>query len=72
VHDIRRSFQKAMEVQFRDIIEGATDRKVIAYMSQVHEDPEIALEVFVLEPIPGATLAEPDEDLPAAESDLTR
>jgi hypothetical protein len=26
----------------------------------------------VLEPIPGATLAEPDEDLPAAESDLTR
>ena len=72
VHDIRRSFQKAMEVQFRDIIEGATDRKVIAYMSQVHEDPEIALEVFVLEPIPGATPAEPDEDLPAAESDLTR
>lgn len=72
VHDIRRSFQKAMEVQFRDIIEGATSRKVIAYMSQVHEDPEIALEVFVLEPIPGATPAEPDEDLPAAESDLTR
>ena len=70
VHDIRRSFQKAMEVQFRDIIEGATDRKVIAYMSQVHEDPEIALEVFVLEPIPGATLAEPD-DLPAAETDLS-
>jgi uncharacterized protein YbcI len=72
VHDIRRSFQKAMEVQFRDIIEGATDRKVIAYMSQVHEDPEIALEVFVLEPIPGATPAQPDEDLPAAESDLSR
>jgi uncharacterized protein YbcI len=72
VHDIRRSFQKAMEVQFRDIIEGATDRKVIAYMSQVHEDPEIALEVFVLEPIPGATPAQPEEDLPAAESDLSR
>jgi uncharacterized protein YbcI len=70
VHDIRRSFQKAMEVQFRDIIEGATDRKVIAYMSQVHEDPEIALEVFVLEPVPGATAAEPDE-LPAAETDLS-
>jgi uncharacterized protein YbcI len=70
VHDIRRSFQKAMEVQFRDIIEGATDRKVIAYMSQVHEDPEIALEVFVLEPIPGASPAEPDENLAAAETDL--
>jgi uncharacterized protein YbcI len=50
VYGIRRSFQQAMEVQFTDVVQGATGRKVIAYMSQIHEDPDIACEVFVLEP----------------------
>jgi uncharacterized protein YbcI len=50
VHDIRRSFQKAMEGQFTRVVEDATGRRVIAYMSQVHEDPDLALELFVLEP----------------------
>ena len=74
VHQIRRSFQKAMEVQFREIIESATGRSVIAYMSQVHEEPELALEVFVLEPLPEGAEPQEDgdgtarqEDLPAAE-----
>lgn len=69
VHNMRRSFQKAMEGQFREIVEGATDRTVIAYMSQVHEDPDMALELFVLEP--RAEGAEPADDPPAAgEGDL--
>ena len=67
VHDIRRSFHKAMEGQFREIIESATGRSVIAYMSQVHEEPELALELFVLEPIPGPGPAAHDGDLPAAD-----
>src|SRR5438105_4779805 len=50
VHDIRRSFQAAMRTQFTNVIEEATERKVVAYMSQVHSDPDMALEVFVLEP----------------------
>jgi uncharacterized protein YbcI len=50
VHDIRRSFQKAMERQFTEVVQGATDRSVIAYMSQVHDDPDLAVELFVLEP----------------------
>ena len=25
-------------------------RKVIAYMSQIHQDPDIAVEIFVLDP----------------------
>jgi uncharacterized protein YbcI len=50
VYGIRRSFQQAMEAQFTEIVEGATGRQVIAYMSQIHEDPDIACEVFVLEP----------------------
>jgi uncharacterized protein YbcI len=68
VHEIRRSFQKAMERQFREIIESATGRKVIAYMSQVHEDPEIALELFVLDSTPELHPGERDGDLQAAES----
>ena len=50
VHDIRRSFQKAMEGEFTRVVESATQRKVIAYMSQIHHDPDLAVEVFVLEP----------------------
>ena len=32
------------------IVEGQLDRKVIAFMSQNHIDPDLAVEVFVLEP----------------------
>jgi len=51
VYDMRRSFQGAMEESFRAVVEEATGRKVIAYMSQIHTDPDLAVEVFVLEPV---------------------
>jgi uncharacterized protein YbcI len=50
VYQIRRSFQQAMQVHFTTVVEGAMGRKVIAYMSQVHQDPDLAVEIFVLEP----------------------
>jgi uncharacterized protein YbcI len=50
VHDVRRVFQGTMKARFTEVVEVATGRKVIAYMSQVHSDPDLALEVFVLEP----------------------
>jgi len=50
VHDIRHSFQSAMQMDFTNVVEGATGRKVIAYMSQVHLDPDMSAELFVLEP----------------------
>jgi uncharacterized protein YbcI len=50
VHDIRHSFQAAMEEQFTNVVEDALGRKVIAYMSTVHSDPDISAELFVLEP----------------------
>jgi uncharacterized protein YbcI len=50
VYQIRRSFQEAMEEQFTAVIEEAIGRKVIAYMSQIHQDPDLAVEIFVLEP----------------------
>ena len=50
VYQIRRSFQQAMEEHFTTVVEAATGRKVIAYLSQIHQDPDIAVEIFVLEP----------------------
>ena len=50
VYQMRRSFQQAMEAEFRSVVEEATGRKVIAYMSNIHIDPDLAVELFVLEP----------------------
>jgi uncharacterized protein YbcI len=45
----RQSFQMAMRPVFTDLVEMAMERKVIAFMSQVHCDPDMAAEIFVLE-----------------------
>ncbi|TMK66594.1 MAG: DUF2294 domain-containing protein [Actinobacteria bacterium] len=50
VRQARLAFQKAMRTRFIDTIESATGRKVRAFLSQVHFDPDIAAELFVLEP----------------------
>lgn len=50
VLNIRRSFQTAMEEHFTRVVEDATGRRVIAYLSQIHADPDLAVELFVLEP----------------------
>jgi uncharacterized protein YbcI len=69
VYQMRRSFQQAMEEEFRDVVEEATGRIVIAYMSSIHVDPDLAVEIFVLQPIedfapaePGAATDPPQED----------
>jgi len=50
VLQVRRSFQRAMARQFTEVVENTLGRKVIAYMSQIHADPDLAVELFVLEP----------------------
>lgn len=50
VHALRRGFRDVMEVQFSTAVEALTGRRVRAFLSQVHLDPEIDIEVFVLEP----------------------
>jgi uncharacterized protein YbcI len=64
VYQMRRSFQQAMESEFRTIVEEATGRRVIAYMSSIHFNPDLAVELFVLEP-----LEEPSSDGDAPEHD---
>jgi len=50
VRETRGIFQDAMGEKFSEAVEQATGRKVIAFMSQVHFEPDMAAEVFVLEP----------------------
>jgi uncharacterized protein YbcI len=51
IYQMRRSFQQAMEEEFRQVVEEATGRNVLAYMSSIHVDPDLAVEIFVLEPV---------------------
>jgi uncharacterized protein YbcI len=50
VRGTRDSFQQAMRGRFTEAVEEIMGRKVAAFMSQVHVDPDLAAEIFVLEP----------------------
>jgi len=53
VLDLRRRWQKVMRSSCSRKIEGLTGRKVVGFMSDNHIDPDIAVEVFILEALPG-------------------
>jgi len=67
VHEIRRSFQSTMETPFRAVVERAIGLKVIAYMSQIHTNPDLAVEFFMLEPRADGEVAKDDDGLHAAQ-----
>jgi uncharacterized protein YbcI len=49
VMQMRRAFQGAMQEEACAAIEELVGRKVIGFMSDNHADPDLAIEVFVLE-----------------------
>jgi uncharacterized protein YbcI len=51
VIQLRHDYQLAMRDDLVAMVERQLDRKVIAFMSQNHIDPDLAAEVFVLEPV---------------------
>ena len=51
VLDLRRRWQRVMEADVSREIEVLTGRKVTGFMSDNHIDPDLAVEVFVLEPL---------------------
>jgi uncharacterized protein YbcI len=51
VLDLRRRWQEVMKADVSREIEDLTGRKVIGFMSDNHIDPDLAVEVFVLEPL---------------------
>ncbi len=51
---MREEFQHVMAERYRDTIEDLTGRKVIAFLSQAHVDPDITVEMFFVDgPLPG-------------------
>jgi uncharacterized protein YbcI len=52
--ELRHDFQQVMREDLIAIVERHLERKVIAFMSQNHIDPDLAVEVFVLEPATAA------------------
>ena len=61
VLDLRRRWQRVMQADVSREIEQLTGRKVIGFMSDNHIDPDLAVEVFVLEPV-----AQPTPNSPRA------
>ena len=51
VMNTRRKFQAAMRQDFVALVEDALGRRVSAFLSDHHIDPDVAVEVFVLEPV---------------------
>ena len=54
VLDLRRRWQRVMQADVSREIEQLTGRKVVGFMSDNHIDPDLAVEVFILEPLPTA------------------
>jgi uncharacterized protein YbcI len=46
----RMAFQQVMRERFEHVVEGATGRKVIGFMSRNQQDPDMICEIFVLAP----------------------
>ncbi len=49
VLEMRRTYQHTMRPELIAIVERLTGRKVAAFMSDNHVDPDVAVETFVLE-----------------------
>jgi uncharacterized protein YbcI len=51
---MRRDFQRLMETRYSQMIETLTGRKVLAFLSQAHVDPDLTVEMFVMDgSVPG-------------------
>lgn len=46
---MRGLYQRSMGAELRKSIEAVTNRKVVAFMSDNHLDPDMAVEIFILD-----------------------
>src|SRR5919198_5666893 len=46
---MREDFQRLMADRYKALIERLTDRKVLAFLSQAHVEPDLTLEVFFVD-----------------------
>jgi uncharacterized protein YbcI len=54
VLEMRRDFQGLMKKRYSEMIEELTGRKVLAFLSQAHIEPDLTVEMFLMDgPVPG-------------------
>jgi uncharacterized protein YbcI len=51
---MRRDFQRLMRSRYSDLLEELTGRKLLAFLSQAHVEPDLTVEMFLMDgPAPG-------------------
>src|SRR5207302_5431699 len=62
---MREEFQRVMADRYKETIEELTDRKVLAFLSQAHVEPDITMEIFFVDgPLEGfgaVEITEPEQ-----------
>src|SRR6478609_2861444 len=54
VLDMRRDFQRMMKARYSQMVQELTGRKVLAFLSQAHVEPDLTVEIFLLDgPVSG-------------------
>jgi uncharacterized protein YbcI len=46
---MREDFQRVMAGRYKEMIETLTQRKVLAFLSQAHVEPDITMEIFFVD-----------------------
>src|SRR5580704_14977547 len=49
VLEMRRDFQQLMKARYTEMIEELTGRKVLAFLSQAHVEPDLTIEMFLMD-----------------------
>ena len=49
VLEMRRDFQRLMKERYTAMVEELTGRKVLAFLSQAHVEPDLTIEVFLMD-----------------------
>ena len=69
VLEMRRDFQRLMKERYTEMVEELTGRKVLAFLSQAHVEPDLTIEVFLMDgPLAGfgaLELVDPESAGPA-------
>ena len=73
VLEMRRDFQRLMRARYTAMIEQLTGREVLAFLSQAHVEPDLTIEMFLMDgPVPGfgaLELVDPQSSKRGSESD---
>jgi len=49
VVSMREDFQRVMAARYKEVIEDLTGRKIVAFVSQAHVEPDITVEMFFID-----------------------